>query len=31
VRGWGGRVLTVPYLSGRSTTGLVRSARNEAA
>lgn len=29
VRGWGGRVLTVPYLSGRSTTGLVRSARNE--
>jgi D-beta-D-heptose 7-phosphate kinase/D-beta-D-heptose 1-phosphate adenosyltransferase len=31
VRGWGGRVLTVPYLSGRSTTGLVRSARNEVA
>jgi rfaE bifunctional protein nucleotidyltransferase chain/domain/rfaE bifunctional protein kinase chain/domain len=30
IRGWGGRVLTVPYLSGRSTTGLVRSARNEA-
>jgi bifunctional ADP-heptose synthase (sugar kinase/adenylyltransferase) len=27
VRSWGGRVLTVPYLAGRSTTALVAGAQ----
>jgi len=30
VRSWGGHVLTVPYLSGRSTTRLVHAARETA-
>ncbi|MER6596627.1 adenylyltransferase/cytidyltransferase family protein, partial [Micromonospora purpureochromogenes] len=31
VRGWGGRVVTVPYLAGRSTTATISAARSRGA